>query len=75
MLAATLLLAAACGPWGQPGKLLHSDDFKGSLDQWVPEYAAKPGSTIAARNGTLTMDLAGDATLDLTTPGAPFSPS
>lgn len=64
--AAAVANAAAeqsCSDWGQTGKLLHADDFTGTLERWAPEYIRRPGSSIAAANGVLTMDLAGDATM------------
>jgi hypothetical protein len=54
---------AECTAWGRPGKLLYADDFAGKLDQWIPEYTAAPGSTIATSGGALTIDVAGDATV------------
>jgi hypothetical protein len=54
---------AECTVRGKPGALLYADNFAGKLDRWVPEYAAGPGSTIAASGGALTIDVAGDATV------------
>ncbi|MDL2355759.1 MAG: DUF6250 domain-containing protein [Pseudomonadota bacterium] len=68
LLAVTPMLSQAqaqadCTAAGKPGKLLYADDFGGSLDQWVPEYRAAPGSTISAGGGALTIDVADDATV------------
>ena len=42
------LHAQTCTDWGRKGKLLHADDFRAGLAQWVAEYRAAPGSTVAA---------------------------
>ncbi|KQV82443.1 hypothetical protein ASD15_10460 [Massilia sp. Root351] len=55
--------AQECSSWGKPGALLYADGFDGGLSQWVPEYRAAAGSSIAARQGKLTVDVAGDATV------------
>lgn len=54
--------AAQCESLGVRGKLLHADDFSQGLGKWVTEYRNAPGSTIAARDGKLVMDVAGGAT-------------
>jgi hypothetical protein len=53
---------AQCDSSGTRGKLLHSDDFSNGLKQWVTEFKAAPGSTIAVRDGKLVIDTAGGAT-------------
>lgn len=55
--------AQACSDWGKQGKLLYADDFSGSLERWVSEFRAAPGSSVTAANKRMTMDLAGDATV------------
>jgi rhamnogalacturonan endolyase len=55
--------AAQCTSWGKPGQVVHADDFGGKLDRWVPEYRARPGSSIGAVGGQLAIDVAGGATL------------
>jgi lysophospholipase L1-like esterase len=55
--------AQSCATWGTPGKLLHADKFDTGLQQWLPEYRAAKGATVAARKGKLLMDLPGDATV------------
>ncbi|MEO7578728.1 MAG: DUF6250 domain-containing protein [Massilia sp.] len=54
---------AACTDWGKQGKQLYADDFSGTLDHWVPEFVAKPGSGIAIVNGKAVLDVANGATL------------
>ena len=53
----------ACTDWGKQGKLLYADDFSATLDRWVQEFRAAPGSSVTAANKRMTMDLAGDATV------------
>jgi rhamnogalacturonan endolyase len=63
-----LAQAAPCTQWGQRGALLHEDDFSGPLTGYVSEYAAKPGNTIANRDGRLLMDVDSGATVWLDKP-------
>lgn len=64
---ATLVVLAAqaqeCTSWGKPGALLHADGFDQGLSRWVPEYRGGAGSSVAAAQGKLTIDVAGDATV------------
>lgn len=55
--------AQECTSWGKPGALLHADGFDKGLAQWVAEYKSSPGSSVAAAQGKLTVDVAGDATV------------
>jgi rhamnogalacturonan endolyase len=55
--------AQECASWGKQGALLHADSFAQGLSRWVPEYRAGAGSSVAAAQGKLTMDVAGDATV------------
>ena len=70
----TLLLLAggaahgACDRWGEPGALLHRDDFSGPLTGYVSEYARKPGNSVAVRDGRLVIDVDAGATVWLDKP-------
>ena len=59
---------SACASWGQRGALLHTDDFSGPLTGYVSEFAAKPGNSIANRDGRLVIDVDSGATVWLNKP-------
>lgn len=59
-----LLLPAAlltAEPAGGPGALLHADDFRHGLANWVIEQ--QPGGTVTAENGRLVINDAGGCTV------------
>ncbi|CAN7327293.1 DUF6250 domain-containing protein [Pseudoduganella sp. LjRoot289] len=57
------IVPPACPDWGTKGALLHADSFDSGMQQWVPEYRSAAGSSVAASQGKLTVDVAGDATV------------
>lgn len=56
------LPAQACTSWGKVGPLLYADDFR-DMHQWVAEVAEKARSHVEAKDGKLTIDAAGGATV------------
>ena len=56
-------MALGCTAWGERGALLHADDFDKPLAGFVAEYANKPGNLVASRDGRLTIDVDGGATV------------
>ncbi len=52
----------SCGTPGKIAALLYKDDFSGTLDQWVSEFAPNSSSTITINDQKLLIDVAGGAT-------------
>lgn len=62
-MSAVVAVLAACTVWGQPGKQLYADDFKGPLTQWVTEVPKASSSRVEARGSKLLIDVSAGATV------------